>query len=1059
MKTDLNSKRWLLRTRSVYVRLLCTLLLLLCNSVMLLAQGVSVSGVVVDLNGESLPGVNVVEVGTNNGTITDFDGRFVLNVSSSKSTLEFSFIGYETVSTAITSGKEMRIVLKDASLDLDEVVVVGYGTMKKKLLTGATVQVDGDDIQRLNTTTPLGALQSQSPGVSITQNSGMPGEDYKVTIRGLGTTGSSSPLYVIDGVAGGSISTLNPADIESVDVLKDAASAAIYGARAANGVILVTTRQGKEGKVQLSYDGYLGWQNVAKKPELLNAQQYMYVNDKIAEYDNTEPYDWENLLPAYLYNSLQNGSWNGTDWFNESLNKNAFVTSHAVNLTGGSDKSRFSMGFSYISQEGIIGKPKTPENQKYTFRVNSDHTLLKGNGFDIIKIGENLTFNYNKRNQIAIGDAFYNDVHNLLVATPLMPVYDQQGRYYDMESKQTEGWKLNDGASNPLGLIAADHGQNLNRGYSLYSNAYLEIQPIKNLKFKSSFGFQMSASSYRSYKEDYNFATTVTNSPDKVYQSMASGYRYTWENTLSYLFKVKKNTFDVLVGQSIEKSGIGESMSAQNGNSIFTDFDYAWLSNTGEVSTSYTTLTGAPQTASALSSIFWRVNWNYNETYMASVVMRADGSSNFARGNRWGYFPSVSAGWVITNEPFMESVKPWMDFFKIRASWGQNGNCDITNFQYLSTFTFGGNANYSFGNNKTGQNTGSYSDILANKDVTWETSEQLNIGFDARFFESRLGVNFDWYKKTTKDWLVQAPILASYGTNAPYINGGDVENKGIELMLSWNDQVNDFKYGARFNLAHNKNKVTRIANTEGIIHGPTNVLSNNTAEMFRAEVGYPIGYFYGYKTAGVFQNPEQVDNTKAKLETAAPGDVIFVDVNGDGEITDDDKTMIGNPNPDVTMGFTLDFAYKGFDFSVTGMSALGHQIAKSYRQFSQNAFENYTTDILGCWDGENTSNRLPRYSSGSNINWTNISDLYIEDADYFKLSNLTIGYDFKQLWKNSPLSQIRLYFAAQNLFTITGYSGMDPEVGYGGGTTWGSGIDLGFYPSSRSYLVGVNLKF
>ena len=1058
MKTIFYEKQGLLHAKFACVRL-SFLLLMLVSYMPIWAQNVTVKGVVVDDKGESLPGVNVIEQGTQNGTVTNIDGEFELNVRSSQSYLKFSFIGYSTISQKVVIGNRMRIVLEDMFQDLNEVVVVGYGTMKKKLLTGATVQIEGDDIQRLNMTTPLGALQSQSPGVTITQNSGMPGEDYKVTIRGLGTTGSSSPLYVIDGVAGGSISALNPADIESVDVLKDAASAAIYGARAANGVILVTTRQGREGKAELSYDGYVGWQKIAKKPELLNAQQYIYVQNKIAEYDGSPARNWASLLPSYLYDSIQDGTWNGTNWFNESVNDAAPVTSHAVNLTGGSDKSRFSLGFSYISQDGIIGKPKKPENQKYTFRVNSNHTLLKGNGFDIIKIGENLSFNYNRRSSLAINDWSYNDVRNLLVATPLLPVFDRDGRYYDMTSKQTEGWKVDDGAFNPLGLIAKDHGLNKNRGYSLYANAYLEIQPIKNLKFKSSFGYQMSSSSYRSYKEEYNFATTITNSPDKVYQSMSSGHRYTWENTLSYLFKVKKNTFDVLVGQSIEKSGIGETMSAQNGISMFTDFDHAWLSNTGEVSTSYTTVTGAPQTESALSSVFGRVNWNYNETYLASIVMRADGSSNFARGHRWGYFPSVSAGWVITNESFMEPVRNWMDFFKIRASWGQNGNCDITNFQYLSTFLFGRDANYSFGNNKVSQVTGAYSDILANPDVTWETSEQLNIGFDARFFGARLGVNFDWYKKTTKDWLVQAPILTSYGTNAPYINGGDVENKGVEIMLSWNDHVNDFKYGARFNLAHNKNKVTRIANTEGIIHGPTNVLSNNTAEMFRAQVGSPIGYFWGYKTAGIFQNQEQVNSTKVKLEGAEPGDVIFVDNNDDGQITDEDKTMIGNPNPDVTMGITLDFAYKGFDLSLTGMSALGHQIAKSYRSFAQNEFENYTTEILGCWDGEGTSNRLPKFSDGAKTNWTNISDIYIEDADYFRLSNLTIGYDFKQLWKSSPLSQIRLYFTAQNLFTITNYSGMDPEVGYGGGTAWGSAIDLAFYPSSRSYLVGVNLKF
>jgi TonB-linked SusC/RagA family outer membrane protein len=385
MKTIFYEKQRGLHAKLVCVRL-SFLLLMLVSYMPIWAQNVTVKGVVVDNKGESLPGVNVIEQGTQNGIVTNIDGEFELNVQSSQSYLKFSFIGYSTISQKVVIGDRMRIVLEDMFQDLNEVVVVGYGTMKKKLLTGATVQIEGDDIQRLNTTTPLGALQSQSPGVMITQNSGMPGEDYKVTIRGLGTTGSSSPLYVIDGVAGGSISSLNPADIESVDVLKDAASAAIYGARAANGVILVTTRQGREGKAELSYDGYVGWQKVAKKPELLNAQQYIYVQNKIAEYEESPARDWSSLLPSYLYDSIQDGTWNGTNWFDESVNDAAPVTSHAVNLTGGSDKSRFSLGFSYISQDGIIGKPKKPESQKYTFRVNSNHILLKGTDSILLRL-------------------------------------------------------------------------------------------------------------------------------------------------------------------------------------------------------------------------------------------------------------------------------------------------------------------------------------------------------------------------------------------------------------------------------------------------------------------------------------------------------------------------------------------------------------------------------------------------------------------------------------------------------------------------------------------------
>lgn len=461
----------------------------------------------------------------------------------------------------------------------------------------------------------------------------------------------------------------------------------------------------------------------------------------------------------------------------------------------------------------------------------------------------------------------------------------------------------------------------------------------------------------------------------------------------------------------------------------------------------------------SISSFFGRVNYDYKETYLLTLVMRADGSSNFAKGNRWGYFPSVSAGWVMSNEVFMESTKNYLDFLKVRASWGQNGNQDIDPFQYLATISFL-KSNYFFGPDKQTIASGAYPDILPNKDVTWETSEQLDLGLDARFFGSRLSFSFDYYLKTTKDWLVQAPVLDSYGTSAPYINGGDVRNQGIEMSLNWSDHVGDFTYGINLNLSHNKNEVTRIANSEGIIHGSPNILSEGTTEMYRAQEGYPIGYFYGYKTLGVFQNEKQIaEYSGAKLSGAAPGDLIFADMNGDGVIDDKDKCMIGNPHPDVTMGLTFNFGYKGFDLGITTNAVFGNQIAKSYRSFADQPKENYTTDILGRWHGEGTSNRLPRLASGTNTNWLYISDIFIEDGDYFRIQNITLGYDFKRLFPRIPLGQARLYVTAQNLATFTKYSGMDPEIGYGADKSWVSGIDVGFYPSPRTYMVGVNLKF
>ena len=1036
---------------------------LLAHSLTAFAQtGVKVTGVVTSgTDGFPLIGVNVVQIGTTNGTVTDLDGNYELTVPTNAE-IGFSYIGYLNQSIRTTAGQtSYNVILKEDSQALDEVVVVGYGVQKKKLVTGATVQVSGDNLQKLSTTSALSALQSQTPGVNITQSSGQPGEGFKVNIRGLGTVGNSGPLYVIDGVAGGDINTLNPSDIESIDVLKDAASAAIYGARAANGVILVTTKQGKAGKTTLSYDGYLGFQYMAKKADLLNAREYMTIVDEIRFNEANALYDWENLLPTNLYNSVMDGSWKGTNWVDEMYNEAAPTQNHALNLVGGNDLSKFSIGFSYASQEGILGKPVQSDYERYTARINSDHVLLKGKDFDMIKIGETLNFNYNNKSGIAIGDIYWNSIHDMLIGNPLLPAYNADGNYYDYYNKVADGWTFDGNTGNPLAEMAlSSKGLNISDNYGLQASAFLEVQPIKSLIFKSQFGFKMSASRYRSYDGIRHLSNINNVTMDNVSQSSSSGHSWTLDNTVAYSFNLEDlHQFDVVLGQSMEKWGMGANLEATGRNSIFPgSLGYAWLNNTKPTELSQRNASGDPWGEGAIASFFGRANYNYKETYMASVTLRADGSSNFAKGNRWGYFPSVSAGWVLSNEAFLENTKNWLDFMKVRASWGQNGNADISNFQYLSTIAFDTSNGYYFASDKKTQTVGGYADILANPDVTWETSEQLNIGFDSRFLNGRLGVVFDWYTKKTKDWLVTAPIPAVWGLNAPYVNGGDVENKGIELALNWNDHIGDFSYGATVNFAHNKNEVTRIANAEGIIHGPANVLSQTTTEMYRAQEGYPIGYFYGYKTAGVFQNWEQVNSTAVKYAETQPGDVIFIDTNGDGKITEDDRTQIGDPNPDFTLGLNLNFGYKGFDLNITGTGAFGHQIAKSYRSFADSPLHNYTTAIFGRWTGEGTSNKLPRLTSGSHTNWQNISDIYIEDADFLRIQNITLGYDFKKLFPNMPLGQARLYVTAQNLFTFTEYSGMDPEIGYGG-DSWAKGIDVGFYPAPRTYLVGVNLKF
>lgn len=1011
-----------------------------------------ITGVVYDEAGIPVIGANILEKGTTNGTITDIDGNFSLTVSD-KAVLVVSYIGYDQQEIVVQGKDSFVINLKEDSQTLEEVVVVGYGVQKKKLVTGATVQVKGEDLQKLNTVNPMGALQSQSPGVNITKTSGQPGSEFKVSVRGIGTVGDSSPLYIVDGVTVSNIDYLSPSDIESIDVLKDAASAAIYGARAANGVILVTTKQGKSGKAVIEYDGYVGWQNIVQNVTPLNAQQYAMIMSEAAENSEMNPFDFQNLVPDW--DKIESGEWTGTNWFSEMCNKNAFMQNHALNVRGGTDMSVYSLGLSYTTQEGSFGNPAPPQYTRYSFRLNTDHKLIKGNGYDVLKIGENLNYTYSEKSTIGTGNLYVSDLRQAFITNPFLPVYDENGDYHyaiDWNEKQI----------NPMGFLYYEHSQNLRKNNRLSGNIYVELQPLKGLKFRSSFGLHLDMSSYRKFVPTYNLGPEKFCNENVTTQQFSLNNKWLFENTLSYDLTIKENhAFNFLVGTSAEKSGLGENINGENVNSVFNDFKHAYLDNNRQIYEGKTKLSGGPQTPGRLLSYFGRVNYNFRETYMATLVMRADGSSNFAPKNRWGFFPSISAGWVITNEKFMQKTSSWLEFLKIRASWGQNGNQNIAGFQYLANIAF--DSMYFFGDNKNNVYTGAYPSILANTDIKWETSEQIDLGIDARFLSGRLGLTFDWYDKKTKDWLLVAPILGSYGTGAPYINGGDVLNRGVEFGLSWRDQINEFHYSINGNIAYNKNEVTRIANSEGIIHGPANVLSHNTAELYRAQVGYPIGYFWGYETDGIFQNDDEVMNYKNAegkviMPDAKPGDLRFVDKNGDGTIDDNDKGMIGDPNPDITFGLSANMSYKGFDLSIVTSGVAGNQIARSYRSGNE-AFHNYTTEILDRWHGEGTSNTVPRVTASASINDLYISDRYIENGSYWRISNITIGYDFKKLFKNLPLQQARLYVTGQNLATLTAYKGLDPEVGYGYDSSWASGIDLGFYPSPRTFMVGVSLKY
>ena len=562
----------------------------------------------------------------------------------------------------------------------------------------------------------------------------------------------------------------------------------------------------------------------------------MEINDKAYEIQGTSKYDWASLIPKQ-YAQIQAGTWNGTNWLEETTVHNAPIHNESINILGGSDVSRFAVGFSNFSQTGTIGYPATPQFDRKTFRMNSDYSLIRKRGRDVLKFGENVTFTLSNRHGLSIGGIYDNNVRTLLAMSPLLPAYNDQGGWYEYSDIVADNWDFSAEMANPLAQIYYTRKNRYNKGYRLQTNFFLEFAPIKGLTFRSSAGWQYNHSESRNYVPVYELSTKTSNPLDDVSQSQSYSIRWSWENTANWVKSFGNHNIDFLVGQSLEKWGYGNSVNVTNSVSLFPgSFDHAYITNANVVDPAYTSIGGSPNSQGALSSFFSRVNYNWNETYLLSLVMRADGSSNFARGHRWGYFPSVSAGWVITNEPFMANVsKDFLSFLKLRGSWGQNGNCNISAFQYVATVAF--NDPYYF-DNKDNPGIGAYPDILPNKDVKWETSEQTDLGFDARFFRSRLGLSFDWYNKMTKDWLVRAPILLSYGTGAPYVNGGDIQNRGYEILLTWDDQVSrDFSYGLSATFSHNKNEVTRIANSEGIIHGGSNAIAQNTAELYRIQVG------------------------------------------------------------------------------------------------------------------------------------------------------------------------------------------------------------------------------
>ncbi|HEY1167005.1 MAG TPA: TonB-dependent receptor [Chitinophaga sp.] len=1029
-------------------------LLLLWGHVMMLlsenaiAQTAKISGAVVnERSAVPVPGATISVKNTNRFATTNEAGNFTVEASGND-VLVISSVGYVTREMKAGDGN-LKVQLQEAISQMEGVVVIGYGVQKKKLVTGANVQVKGEDIQKQNTTNALQALQGQAPGVQLTSYSGQPGSAMNVIIRGKGTIGNFSPLYVVDGVQTGDISYLNPADIESIDVLKDAASAAIYGSQAANGVILVTTRSGKTNqKAQVTLDVFYGWQNVARKAPLLNAKEYAIMMNEAAVNGGKSPYftnDVINNLPV------------NTNWMDQMFQKNVPTQNYVLGVQGGGAGSVYSMSLGYTSQGGIVGGEKISDYERYTLRINSEHSLYQ----NIVKLGEHLTFNYQNTHGIGVGGQYNNSLRSAFGTTPFLPMYDSTGDFFSADKpgwypgKPGQAW--DNAQANPYAVMYYTT-QNRNSSQGLFGDVYLQFEPIKGLKYRTTLGLNYSNNQSHGYTPVYHLSIFSFNDTSKVTQSMGMSRTVQFDNLLSYDFDIAgSHSFSVMAGSSALKTN-GSGMNGYNWNLRVADLQHAYLSVAQNVNRGapYMGVSGGPF-ESALASYFGRLQYNFQEKYLLSLTFRADGSSNFAPAHRWGYFPSVSAGWVVTRENFMSKV-PALDFFKLRGSWGRVGNQNVAAYQYLSPISFT-NAAYIFGPVEGANTQGAYPSRLANPDVKWETSEQLDLGFDATVLK-RLNISFDYYVKKTKDWLITAPILATAGADAPLINGGDVKNTGAELALSYQNTIGSLNYSIGINGAYNKNRIGNIPTNDHIIHGNTNVLYANALEFYRAENGYPVGYFWGLKTAGIFQTEAEVNSYVNKAggriqPNAQPGDVRYADLNGDGVIDDKDKTMIGDPNPDFTFGFNVGLNYKGWDLSVQGNGVAGNQIVQSWRNQS-GARDNYSTAILERWHGPGSSNRMPRVTE-DNRNWTQFSDLYIHKGDFLRISTISLGYDFSGLARKNYLSKLRLYAAVLNAFTFTKYNGMDPEVGYNEG--FSSGVDLGYYPRPRTVMIGANIRF
>ncbi len=1054
-----------------------------------------VKGTVKDASGQPVIGAAVVVDGTSIGTTVDLDGNFAINDAvPSDAVLVVSSIGYRTVRIPVGGGS-LNIILEEDTEMLEETVVIGYGVQKKSVVTAAISSITSEDLKSQSQTRVDNLLQGMTSGVVVTSPSGAPDAASQVRIRGIGSTNNSEPLYIIDGFAvSGGIDYLNPNDIERIEVLKDAASGAVYGARAANGVILVTTKQGSKGQTKVSYDFSYGWQNPWRKPSVLNATEYAIImNEGYINSGDAPIYD-----DPYAFGE-------GTDWVNEVFNHNAPVMKHDLNISGGNDRLTYSTSVGYLTREGTIGGNFGRSNyDRFTVRQTLNATLFDNTNertwLNKMTLSTNASYAHMNATGIDANSEYGSPLGSALGMSPLLSVYATPEEIESYKTLYPDGYqhvvKDADGKvytvvdgnvyneqSNPLAFLSMP-GTKYDTDKFIV-NAAGELTIWDNIKFRSSIGIDLAFWGNHGYTKQYflsnkryNYNTYVPettydkdgnatvsekiNYAESAQQEMNRSLRWQVENVLTYDKTFGKHSVSAVLGQSAIRS-TGSNVGA-NARGLMYPYD-EWkitVNNTlGQQADGNRNGWGSWNSIEySLLSYFGRVSYNYDERYMAEFTMRADASSNFGPNNKWGYFPSFSLGWNAKNESFLKDVT-WLSALKVRGSWGINGNDQIGSFRYAVYMNTGNN--YTFGSGAAGSESisiGAKPSGLANPNARWEQSIQTDLGIDLGFFGNRLTFTADYYNKTTSGMLMDMQVPGYAGDSAPIGNVGNMTNAGVEFDLGYRDHFGDFNWHVSANATYNKNTLTKLGDDASFLSGS----SHKIGTLTRGVVGLPFPYFYGHKTDGIFQNADEVaahvNDAGVPLQpNAQPGDVRFKDIDGDGDIDDDDRTYIGKGTPDWSFGINLGFEWKGLDFNMLLQGTVGNSVFNVTRR-TDLYYINLPKTILNRWTGEGTSNTQPRFMFDSPNQNYRASDLWVEDASFLRARNVQIGYTLPQNWtKKIFIQRLRIYAQAENLFTITKYTGCDPEVTGGNGFSSDLGVDRGVYPQSRTFSVGVNLNF